>query len=323
MKSAAETAWRSIVDADPAGFDAGEIGEFLQSIATVRSAYDAIEVQPVRRSRALSAAGQGLTPEQARFGEHADDLVARATHLGVDAFGKECRDLARHLTAQADRDAEAGRTRTPAAGLHGQALGRPHHRSALPDPPHSVLVGAPRPDQHRQPPSALRTTPPPRPRRRVEPRARSQPGCHMGPAPTGSSTIEASRSIGARGDESHERPAPRARVLRGPGGGTSRRSHAGQRVEDCMGPGVHRHLVRRLLDRSRRLPRTGLAFVSDSPVEVDANYDCMVEAGAHSHLAPRTPCGISGTPRSTTRMATASTCSRRSTRAERCAGAAT
>lgn len=40
------------------------------------------------------------------FAAHADSLAARSRQLGVDAFERECRDLARHLTAVRDANAE-------------------------------------------------------------------------------------------------------------------------------------------------------------------------------------------------------------------------
>ena len=49
---------------------------------------------------AVAAAMRGLDgPARAEFASHADGLVADAVELGVDAFGRECRDLARLITA--------------------------------------------------------------------------------------------------------------------------------------------------------------------------------------------------------------------------------
>lgn len=42
----------------------------------------------------------------AQFADMAPELVGRADQLGIDAFGKECRDLARHLRNVADQQAE-------------------------------------------------------------------------------------------------------------------------------------------------------------------------------------------------------------------------
>ncbi len=56
---------------------------------------------------AAAAAHAKLTGEVAdQFASHADDLVNRSQQVGVDEFDRECRDLARHLTALHDRDAE-------------------------------------------------------------------------------------------------------------------------------------------------------------------------------------------------------------------------
>jgi len=56
---------------------------------------------------AAAAAHAKLSDEVgAQFASHADDLVARSERVSVDAFDRECRDLARHLTAAHDRNAE-------------------------------------------------------------------------------------------------------------------------------------------------------------------------------------------------------------------------
>ncbi|MEP6298760.1 MAG: HNH endonuclease signature motif containing protein, partial [Ilumatobacter sp.] len=54
-----------------------------------------------------AAAHARLTDDVAeQFAAFADDLVARSQQLGVDAFDRECRDLARHLATMNDRNAE-------------------------------------------------------------------------------------------------------------------------------------------------------------------------------------------------------------------------
>lgn len=56
---------------------------------------------------AAAAAHGKLKDEVAeQFAAHADQLVDRSQQVGVDAFERECRDLARHLTAINDRNAE-------------------------------------------------------------------------------------------------------------------------------------------------------------------------------------------------------------------------
>ena len=56
---------------------------------------------------AAAAAHARLSEDVAeQFASHADDLLTRSQTVGVDAFERECRDLARHLTAMSDPDAE-------------------------------------------------------------------------------------------------------------------------------------------------------------------------------------------------------------------------
>ena len=56
---------------------------------------------------AAASALQKLDGEVAtQFAEMAPELIGRAGRLGIDAFGKECRDLARHLRNVADQSAE-------------------------------------------------------------------------------------------------------------------------------------------------------------------------------------------------------------------------
>lgn len=160
----AHTAWSTVTTADPSRLDRTELVELLASIERVRRVCNAIEVQAVRRSRALAETGAGEPPESllasatgnssrtarttatreraceampaietaltvgklsaghvdaaaavhgrldsevaAVFADHAHDLAARAAIVPVDAFERECRDLARHLQRQADTDAE-------------------------------------------------------------------------------------------------------------------------------------------------------------------------------------------------------------------------
>ena len=56
---------------------------------------------------AVAAVHDRLDPDVASaFADHAVDLAARATEVAVDAFHRECRELARHLQREADTDAE-------------------------------------------------------------------------------------------------------------------------------------------------------------------------------------------------------------------------
>ena len=66
----AEEAWRMVVDADPAEFDADGVAEFLKCVAAVRGVCDAAEVAAVRHGRSLNAAGEAPPAEH---------LIARQT----------------------------------------------------------------------------------------------------------------------------------------------------------------------------------------------------------------------------------------------------
>ncbi|BAN04295.1 HNH endonuclease signature motif containing protein [Ilumatobacter coccineus] len=53
---------------------------------------------------AISAAGRGLPDEvRAEYLAHSDDLLERAQQVSLEQFGRECRELAKHLLAQSRR----------------------------------------------------------------------------------------------------------------------------------------------------------------------------------------------------------------------------
>jgi hypothetical protein len=91
---------------------------------------------------AIGAAGRGLPDDvRAEYLAHSDDLLARAQQVSLEQFGRECRELAKHLLAQSRRGLSRCRgARGAACRFQGHALGRQgdrhaqHPRRTRPDP---------------------------------------------------------------------------------------------------------------------------------------------------------------------------------------------